>query len=383
MQQLAVQRSACGRQEGSKQLGKLATLPTMWSPPELHPSQRSSSRQHQESKPNNGEESIAGTSRRAAQGHGTLGGAREGDAGKVTAEEKNVHFARGVQDCLGKEQEEDHQGQGGFGISKDFNPRLCSSAFSTKLSGMGEGVTLQPRVRESSAVPQHGRDGESSCLGCSTCLRSEQGQSDQRHGVGAGLQPAMIEEKIGKMPLRVGRGLLNMALKLNDKIHESMSNLIYNKEPVVWELFCSPESTLSQEVLKSGVRAVRINLAGGFDLYKAGTYDQLRSLWWTPKTQEDFGSAVLASSTAIGVTSTTIIVERCLKLEEGERSRCTRRSLTICFGSLNVIPTWRSTGNGHFVAELGKLLTWNNSCSDFNVLVVTSSTAALTDAAMA
>lgn len=283
MQQLAVQRSACGRKEGSKQLGKLATLSTMWSPPELHPSQGSSSRQHQESKSNNGEESIAGTSRRAAQGHGTLGGTREGDAGKGDCRGKNVHFARGVQDCLGKEQQEDHQGQGGFGISKDFNPRLCSSAFSTKLSGMGEGVALQPGVREPSAVPQHGRDGESSCLGCSTCPRSEQRQSDQRHGVGAGLHPAMIEEKIGKMPLRVGRGLLNMALKLNDKIHESMSNLIYNKEPVVWELFCSPESTLSQEVLKSGVRAVRINLAGGFDLYKAGTYDQLRSLWWTQR----------------------------------------------------------------------------------------------------
>ena len=279
VQQLAMSRSTCTGKEWSKQMGKLATLPEMRTSSELHSSQRSSGGQHQESKSHHGEASSTESSRCTSRAHGAHRGALQGDAGEGDRRRKNVHFARGVQDGLGKEQEEDHQSKGGLGRTQD--PKGLSQSLTTKLTRhLGEGFELQPGVRESSAVPQRGGDGELACPGCSTCPGSEQEQSSQRHGVGAGLQsPMMIEEKKGKMPLRVGRGLLNLALKLNDKVQDAMSNLIYHKEPVVWELFCSPESTLSQEVLKSGIRAVRINLASGFDLYKPETYEQLKKLW--------------------------------------------------------------------------------------------------------
>jgi len=41
---------------------------------------------------------------------------------------------------------------------------------------------------------------------------------------------------------------------------------------VTWELFCSPESELSKQSDRYGFKAVRINLANGYDLYKAETY---------------------------------------------------------------------------------------------------------------
>ena len=144
VQQLAVPWSTCSGKERSKQMGKLAALPTMRTSSELHPSQRCSSGQHQESKSYYGEASSTESSRCTSRAHGAHRGALQGDAGEGDRRRKNVHFARGVQDRLVEEQEEDHQGKGGLGRtqdSKDSNWGL-SQSISAKLNRhLGEKVS--------------------------------------------------------------------------------------------------------------------------------------------------------------------------------------------------------------------------------------------------
>ena len=81
-----------------------------------------------------------------------------------------------------------------------------------------------------------------------------------------------------KMPLRVGKGVMMMAAALCDQLHSEIAQVVYQKPPMLWEMFCSPDSELTNQALKAGLCAYRINLAGGFDLYRKNTYDGLRQL---------------------------------------------------------------------------------------------------------
>ena len=81
-----------------------------------------------------------------------------------------------------------------------------------------------------------------------------------------------------KMPLRVGKGVMMMAAALCDQLHSEIAQVVYQKPPMLWEMFCSPDSELTNQALKAGLCAYRIILAGGFDLYRKNTYDGLRQL---------------------------------------------------------------------------------------------------------
>ena len=69
-----------------------------------------------------------------------------------------------------------------------------------------------------------------------------------------------------------------MAAALCDQLHSEIAQVVYQKPPMLWEMFCSPDSELTNQALKAGLCAYRINLAGGFDLYRKNTYDGLRQL---------------------------------------------------------------------------------------------------------
>ena len=87
-----------------------------------------------------------------------------------------------------------------------------------------------------------------------------------------------MKDETFKMPLRVGKGLMMMAAALCDQLHSEIAQVVYQKPPMLWEMFCSPDSELTNQALQAGLCAYRINLAGGFDLYRKDTYDGLRQL---------------------------------------------------------------------------------------------------------
>ena len=81
---------------------------------------------------------------------------------------------------------------------------------------------------------------------------------------------------IKKLPLYAGQKLMDLVHFLNDKLVANISELIYDKKPLVWEMFCSPESWLTAACRSEGLKFSRINLAQGFDLYKPKVYEELK-----------------------------------------------------------------------------------------------------------
>ena len=84
---------------------------------------------------------------------------------------------------------------------------------------------------------------------------------------------------IKKLPLYVGRKMMDMIYMFNDNLTSNISELIYNKRALIWEMFCSPESGLTKACEEEGRPAQRINLHQGFDLYKPETYPVLFELF--------------------------------------------------------------------------------------------------------
>ena len=80
------------------------------------------------------------------------------------------------------------------------------------------------------------------------------------------------------LPLRVGRAMMETINGIQEDLNADLATVVYDSKPVTWELFCSPESELSKQSDRYGFKAVRINLANGYDLYKAETYEKLKGL---------------------------------------------------------------------------------------------------------
>ena len=160
----------------------------------------------------------------------------------------------------GKSQEQGLSRTSGNPVSKQLGTGDTSKG---KRVGTSPGVA-DPRGKEADH-PTSSRPCTSSSL---------QKDIDERDRTRAGLPV----EKTWKMPLRIGKGIMAMIALLNDQLVASIANIAYDKPPVVWEMFCSPESMLTKCVNKEGLTGVRINLAGGFDLYKKDSYVRLHAL---------------------------------------------------------------------------------------------------------
>ena len=69
--------------------------------------------------------------------------------------------------------------------------------------------------------------------------------------------------------------LMVLQLSLN------FQNLIIEPGQVsIWEVCCSPTSSLTSARAKEQLNCQRINLANGFDLGKASTYEAICTLYW-------------------------------------------------------------------------------------------------------
>ena len=87
------------------------------------------------------------------------------------------------------------------------------------------------------------------------------------------------DENVHPLPLRVGRALLHLLGNVTDGFYNNLSQFVYGKTPVVWEMFCGPQSNLSKSCEKMGMEPVRVNLANGFDLYKTSSWDKVHRLY--------------------------------------------------------------------------------------------------------
>ena len=88
------------------------------------------------------------------------------------------------------------------------------------------------------------------------------------------------------------KSMVNTLHLVNNEFNEIMAETVYGKKPLVWELFCGPQSQLTTSCLENGLETMRINLASGFDLYKDETWDKLyglydrhrpEKLWFSPR----------------------------------------------------------------------------------------------------
>ena len=73
---------------------------------------------------------------------------------------------------------------------------------------------------------------------------------------------------------------MNLIHMLNEDFKKNLAELVYDgKKPYVWEMFCSPNSTITQCCEREGLNGVRIGLSTGFDLYKDQTYEDLKTVF--------------------------------------------------------------------------------------------------------
>ena len=86
-------------------------------------------------------------------------------------------------------------------------------------------------------------------------------------------------KNVHPLPLRVGQAMVNTMHYIHDEFNDVLAETVYGDKPVVWEVFCSPDSELSHQCSLNGMEAVRINLANGFDLYKDESWNQLYKLY--------------------------------------------------------------------------------------------------------
>eukprot|EP00435_Cladocopium_sp_Y103_P030923 s2774_g7.t1 len=195
--------------------------------------------------------------------------------------------ADGFREDEEEEYGEDHQGQGGRSQSKRV--RFTSAAPSNSTSGswpfsglkrLATSLTQPHGHQHGLRAPHSGGEGAPDAAGNGASSSARFPCEHQLgHGAGACLRgDTPVKDATFKMPFRIGKGVMMMAAALCDQLHSEIGRVIYDRPPMLWELFCSPDSDLTNQALQAGLCAYRINLAGGFDLYRKDTYDGLHQL---------------------------------------------------------------------------------------------------------
>lgn len=85
---------------------------------------------------------------------------------------------------------------------------------------------------------------------------------------------------------------MDMVHHLHGELREQMVDTIYDKKPLVREMFCQKDSELGRACLKQGIPTQRINLHNGFDLYKDQTYVELFQLFRKQRPKKIWVSAM-------------------------------------------------------------------------------------------
>lgn len=78
------------------------------------------------------------------------------------------------------------------------------------------------------------------------------------------------------LPWKICQALMSMVGMLLLTAQGDLRSMLRGSQQVdVWELFCAPDSWLSEACRVEGLKASRINLHQNYDLYKSDSYDRL------------------------------------------------------------------------------------------------------------
>ena len=273
---LALPWKSSGGQARREQICDVDSLLKVRSEDQVRTKERSTRKSVSFREPRDGEASSTRTMARTTGGVGAEPRVGQGDDREGHGRREDVSDAGRLPTHVGQEQEEGRAGQGGLG--KVTQQRVhkpgkgfCSTFNSNFVDSCGTCITKGDRPL---AVPDQ-RGERTSNADCTAKSSSR----NERDGVGTQLQlkdPA--EDVRKKMPLEVGRGINNLIDYLDKDFNGELAKVIYERGTVTWEMFCAPESGLTTEVRKQGLDGMRINLAGGYDLYKEKYYPHLREL---------------------------------------------------------------------------------------------------------
>lgn len=284
---VAVFQRASALQGDEQSLGSMAKLRSVRFASDLCPEGRIPGELCAVHQPRQHAEGSQATPRDLAHEHGAQRGVGSRHDGEGHCRGAHERLAEGIREGLGEEQGEDpiREGQGqrlpqrqgeGKGPSKGFL-HFCQSKLSKQLdtsSGL-QGGHFGTRSQHA----DRGRETPDPESRAETQLEQATANPGERRGAGTRLQCSVDEDYKKKLPLRVGHHMMNLLLMLNNQLNQDLASVVYGKSPVVWEMFCSPESQLTEQVNREGLQGHRINLANGFDLYKEKTYTDLQRLW--------------------------------------------------------------------------------------------------------
>ena len=299
---LAMHGTPRPKSSDGEQMGSLESLPDMCPATSLHSEAGISGQSGQLTKSQDCGESLEAAARDLASRHEAHRGALPDLHGQGLGRGPHRGAAQGPSE---------DQGQGDLCRARDspedqIDPREVSesqeSAFRrlyrygatavSKLTNSKLGLCLQSERVQSSGLPDSRGEARPDEPRGHSCPDSGDGQ---RHGDSHGAElwgQPVIEEPSNKLPLRVGQGLMDTIHKINSELNLDLTETIYGPTPLIWEMFCSKDSRLTEACLKEGIPTQRINLHNNFDLYKAETYEDLWTLFLKQRPKKFWISAM-------------------------------------------------------------------------------------------
>ena len=243
-----------------------------------------------------GEESPGPTSRDHAKRNASRGKPGPGDDREGHGRGALDDSHGGVQEAVGEGDFQGGEGQGeddcGEKCSQEWSREFRRQRLSTTASISKDGISInklgggKPSPR-GSVVPPHGGREESVGGESQGAQSPSSGCGNTPDGckrAGVRLQATMMElppeEGLCRpLPLRLGNHMLNLMNHIQSDLHSKMSEMVYDSKPLIWEMFCSPNSNLTAACHNQGLEAIRINLANHFDLYRDDTWSQVYTLY--------------------------------------------------------------------------------------------------------
>ena len=172
--------------------------------------------------------------------------------------------------------------KGKQGVFEARGLRRASSRKSVVFSGLGKDDPAD-RAQGAGSDQLLDRGGEDGVAQPGSPTRQCYQQPRGRCGVGAGLQQPAVDDDdpapSKSLPLRIGQSAVNLIQHVQEGLRGALATLVYGNEPCVWEMFCSPDSGLTNSCLREGLNSIRIGLSSGFDLYKKETYEVLKKVF--------------------------------------------------------------------------------------------------------
>jgi len=311
---VALQGNSCPKQGDEQQVRHLGQLPPVRVPSMVQASSWQPGQLHGDDEWHQREASFGRTTRSSTSSSNAYGRAGARDDREGGGRGAHQDHADGLREDHAEERGEDQQGQIGrdgrkgkrvcFSDPKTSNTNTRAWPFSC-VKRMATGLSQQDGPQHGLRAPDSGGEGAPhAACGRTGSSAGDQCEHQLGHGAGACVRGATaVKDATFKMPLRVGKGVMMMAAALCDQLHSEIAQVVYQKPPMLWEMFCSPDSELTNQALKAGLCAYRINLAAALTS-TARTPMMAYVNFDFATSPRSFGSALLAPSTVIGQTST-------------------------------------------------------------------------------